>query len=188
MEQEGGVGVGGVAKAAAGPEPKAPGGAAEAAEPKAPGGAAEAAEPKAPGGAAEAAKPKAPGGAEAAGEAAAAEPAGVDGPAMIVSTYPDRTAALRAARRVVADGLAACVNIADVTSVYAWKGRIEEDLECLAVFKTTRRARESLARSIADEHPYEVPEVVEIALRGVGRPYAQWLADSTSSAAADGCG
>ena len=105
-----------------------------------------------------------------------------DGPAMILSTYPNRTAALRAARRVVGDGLAACVNITDVTSVYTWQGRIEEDPECLAVFKTTRRARRALARSIAGAHPYEVPEVVEIGLRGADRPYAQWLAESTAAA------
>lgn len=105
---------------------------------------------------------------------------------MLVSTYPNRAAALRAARRAVAGGLAACVNITDVTSVYAWQGRIEEGPECLAVFKTTRQARRRLARYIADGHPYEVPEVVEVALRGAGRPYAQWLADSTSAAAAGG--
>ena len=102
---------------------------------------------------------------------------------MILSTYPDRAAALRAARRVVGTGLAACVNITDVTSVYTWQGRIEEDPECLAVFKTTRRASKALARSIVGAHPYEVPEVVEIGLRGADRQYAQWLAESTAAAA-----
>ena len=125
------------------------------------------------------------GAAEAGGGVAAATATAATRPVMIVSTYPDRAAALRAARLAVADGLAACVNIADVTSVYAWQGRIEEGPECLAVFKTTRRARRRLARYIADGHPYEVPEVVEVALRGAGRPYAQWLADSTSTAAAE---
>lgn len=102
------------------------------------------------------------------------------GPVVVVSTYPDRPAALRAARDAVGAGLAACVNLADISSVYRWNGRIEEGAECLAVFKTTLPAREALRGRIAATHPYDVPEIVELAAGPVNAPYLDWLAESTS--------
>lgn len=97
---------------------------------------------------------------------------------MVVSTYPDRPAALRAARDAVGSGLAACVNMADIASVYRWKGRIEEGAECLAVFKTTVSSREALKGRIAAAHPYDVPEIVELSVDAVNAPYLEWLAES----------
>ena len=102
------------------------------------------------------------------------------GPAAVVSTYPDREAALRAARDAVGAGLAACVNMADVSSVYRWNGRIEEGAECLALFKTTRPALGALKGRIAATHPYDVPEIAELAIGPVNGPYLDWLAESTS--------
>ena len=99
---------------------------------------------------------------------------------MVVSTYPDRAAALRAARGMVGDGLAACANLADITSVYRWNGRIEEGAECLAVFKTTIASREALKGRIAATHPYDVPEIAELAAGSVNAAYLEWLAESTS--------
>ena len=105
------------------------------------------------------------------------------GPAAVVSTYPDRQAALRAARDAVGSGLAACVNMADISSVYRWNGRIEEGAECLALFKTTRPALDALKGRIAATHPYDVPEIAELAIGPVNGPYLDWLAESTSGRA-----
>lgn len=99
---------------------------------------------------------------------------------MVVSTYPDRASAARAARDMVGAGLAACANMADVSSVYRWNGRIEEGAECLALFKTTARAREALKDRIAATHPYDVPEIAELAAGRVNAPYLEWLAESTA--------
>lgn len=110
------------------------------------------------------------------------------GPVVVVSTYPDRPAALRAARDAVGAGLAACVNLADISSVYRWNGRIEEGAECLAVFKTTLPAREALRGRIAATHPYDVPEIAELAAGQVNAPYLDWLAESTSGRACGSAG
>ena len=110
------------------------------------------------------------------------------GPVAVVSTYPDRQAALSAARDAVGAGLAACVNMADVSSVYRWNGRIEEGAECLAVFKTTRPALDALKGRIAATHPYDVPEIAELAIASVNGPYLDWLAESTRGRSGGGGG
>lgn len=110
------------------------------------------------------------------------------GPVAVVSTYPDRQAALSAARDAVGAGLAACVNMADVSSVYRWNGRIEEGAECLAVFKTTRPALDALKGRIAATHPYDVPEIAELAIASVNGPYLDWLAESTRGRGGGGGG
>lgn len=110
------------------------------------------------------------------------------GPVAVVSTYPDRPAALRAARDAVGAGLAACVNLADISSVYRWNGRIEEGSECLALFKTTLPAREALKGRIAATHPYDVPEIAELSVGSVNAPYLEWLAESTSGGGGSGSG
>ncbi|RNJ80283.1 MAG: divalent-cation tolerance protein CutA [Nitrosopumilus sp. B06] len=105
-------------------------------------------------------------------------------PAMIISTYPDKKSASQAASKLVADRTAACVNITKISSVYSWKGRIENTTEYLALFKTTARNKRLLKKAILETHPYDVPEIVEVDVASVNEPYMQWLAESTSNISA----
>lgn len=107
---------------------------------------------------------------------------------MVVSTYPDREAAARAARDAIGAGLAACANMADISSVYRWNGSIQEETECLALFKTTAGACEALKSRIAATHPYDVPEIAELAAGRVNAPYMEWLAESTRARGPPGAG
>ena len=102
-----------------------------------------------------------------------------EAPVMVVSTYPSRLAATRAARDAVGAGLAACANMANVASVYRWDGRIVEEPEYLVLFKTTAGVCEALKGRIAKMHPYDVPEIAEIAPAAVNKPYLEWLVEST---------
>lgn len=98
---------------------------------------------------------------------------------IVLSTFPSREAASEAARTLVSERLAACANIAEVSSIYAWRGKIEEGPEFLCVFKTAPDKCGALERRIAELHPYEVPEIARIGASFNG-PYSRWLAESTS--------
>ncbi len=100
-------------------------------------------------------------------------------PAVILSTYPDRESATKIADRLVRDRLAACVNISRVESIYSWQGKIENAPEFLALFKTTQANKDRLREQIEKTHPYQVPEVIEIAVPSINEPYLKWLAEST---------
>ncbi len=99
-------------------------------------------------------------------------------PVMIVSTYPNRSTIMKIAEILVSEKAAACVNISEVSSVYSWKGKIENASECIAIFKTTDKNRELLKKRIAQTHPYDVPEIMEIDVTSVNLPYLDWLAES----------
>ena len=62
--------------------------------------------------------------------------------------------------------------------MYSWKGKIENASECIAIFKTTDKNRELLKKRIAQTHPYDVPEIMEIDVTSVNLPYLDWLAES----------
>ena len=98
---------------------------------------------------------------------------------VIISTYPDKKSISKIANSVVKKNLAACVNYTKISSVYIWKGKMEETEEFLTLFKTTQGAMELLKKEIAKTHPYDVPEIVELKMDSVNKPYLDWLVKST---------
>ncbi len=101
-------------------------------------------------------------------------------PVIIISTYPDQKTVKKTANELVKKRLAACVNISKITSIYSWKGKLEDTSEFLAIFKTTQNNKNSLKKAIKETHPYEVPEIAEINIRSVNQPYLKWLIESTN--------
>ncbi|MEW5841305.1 divalent-cation tolerance protein CutA [Nitrososphaera sp.] len=102
---------------------------------------------------------------------------------IVISTFSGEAPASDIGRRMVEKGLCACVNLAPVRSIYAWKGRVEDQEEYIAFFKTTKESAAELKKELARAHPYEVPEIVEIKMSDVSRPYLSWLASSAQRVA-----
>jgi periplasmic divalent cation tolerance protein len=100
--------------------------------------------------------------------------------AVILSTYPNKKSISTIANKLVKQKIAACVNITKISSVYSWQGKIENADEFLAVFKTTQKNKLKLKAEIRKTHPYKVPEIAELDVTDVNKPYLQWLIDSTS--------
>ena len=75
--------------------------------------------------------------------------------------------------------LAACVSKIDVDSKFWWKGKIDEEKECLIIFKTRKELIKKLFEKIKEIHPYEVPEIIEIKVEKVNDKYFKWLKDVT---------
>lgn len=99
-----------------------------------------------------------------------------DAPRVLLTTAPDPAVAQRLARGWVEAGLAACVNVVPgVTSVFAWEGAVQQEDEVLLVVKTTAAGAARLERSLADDHPYDVPECVVLAPAHVEARYLDWL-------------
>jgi periplasmic divalent cation tolerance protein len=91
-------------------------------------------------------------------------------------TCPDTSTAERIAGVLVENGLAACVNLLPgATSVYRWRGRVERTTETLMVIKTTRSGYPALEERLAQEHPYEVPEIVALDISAGLTPYLDWI-------------
>jgi periplasmic divalent cation tolerance protein len=102
---------------------------------------------------------------------------------LLLTTFGAREEALRVARLLVDERLAACVNVVDgVRSVYRWKGKVSEDGEVLCVVKTTAARVDALRARLVALHPYELPEAVVLAIDGRAShaPYLGWIAGSVA--------
>lgn len=97
---------------------------------------------------------------------------------VLVETTLPRGRAGRAeawARRALIKRWAACANVAPISSVYWWKGRIESARELLVSFKTTRTQVAALVAWIRQSHPYEVPYVGVLPLTLKEPAYRRWV-------------
>lgn len=88
--------------------------------------------------------------------------------ALLYVTFPSRGDAETVAQTVLAERLAACVNIlAPCASIYRWQGKVERGEEVPALFKTMPQLAQRLRARIEALHPYDLP-VVEAWPAGVG--------------------
>ncbi|MEW6605064.1 MAG: divalent-cation tolerance protein CutA [Thermoproteota archaeon] len=102
---------------------------------------------------------------------------------VIISTFPSEESVADVASKVVANKLCACVNFVKIRSIYSWRGKLEDQPEFIALFKTTAKSAEKLKAEIAQLHPYEVPEIVELKMSDVSKSYLSWLVESTDGIA-----
>jgi periplasmic divalent cation tolerance protein len=94
---------------------------------------------------------------------------------------PSHEQALSFSEKLVKSDLAACVQIqAPCTSIYKWKGALENTMEYPMHIKTSSKQKMVVEQLIADTHPYEVPEIITIELSNVSQSYADWVASQTS--------
>uniref|UniRef100_A0A914CYP5 G-protein coupled receptors family 1 profile domain-containing protein n=2 Tax=Acrobeloides nanus TaxID=290746 RepID=A0A914CYP5_9BILA len=95
---------------------------------------------------------------------------------VVYVTVPSIEVGKKIAHEVVKSRLAACVNIVPgVTSIYEWKGKLEEDNELLLIIKTKSDQLENLKSSIVKIHPYEVPEFISLPIETGSDPYLKWI-------------
>ena len=101
-------------------------------------------------------------------------------PVIIVSTFPSKQSVTNIANKLVKKKLVACVNITKISSIYTWKGKIENQDEYIALFKTTKKNLLAMKKELKKLHPYDVAEIAEINVDSINQPYMRWLIDSTN--------
>lgn len=103
---------------------------------------------------------------------------------LVLTTVPtDLEGALAFARTLVAERLAACVNVlAEMRSVYRWEGQVEDEPERQILVKTTRERLEALWARVQQLHSYEVPEFLVVPIVDGSAAYLRWVKESTSTA------
>ncbi len=103
---------------------------------------------------------------------------------LVLSTCPDMATARRLAGVMVERRLAACVNqLPGLGSTYRWEGKVAHEKEVLLLIKTTAERYPALAQTLAELHPYELPEIVAVPVT-TGLPgYLAWVAEQTTDPA-----
>ena len=99
---------------------------------------------------------------------------------LVLCTCPDEDSARRLSGFLVREKLAACVNIVNpISSIFAWQGRIDTEQESLLLIKTTETAYSALEKTIKQQHPYEVPEIIAIPIQQGSMDYLNWIRENT---------
>lgn len=98
------------------------------------------------------------------------------GVSVVLVTAPDMEVAESLAYTLVDERLATCVNLLpNVTSLYRWEGAVQKAGEVLLMIKTTTDGFEALRSRVGELHPYEVPEILDVAIRGGDRRFLDWV-------------
>jgi periplasmic divalent cation tolerance protein len=94
---------------------------------------------------------------------------------VIMTTFPDLDLANSVAKILVAEKLAACVQVMpSMTSNYVWDGKLCQESEHLVLIKTLAANYASLAARLTSLHPYKVPEIIAIPAIAVEQNYLLW--------------
>ena len=95
---------------------------------------------------------------------------------IVLTTTPNVTEAENLAEKIVAEKLAACVQILPpMTSVYFWEGKVRKESEHLLLIKTLAANYKNLEKFIQANHSYDVPEIIALELKEVSEKYLNWM-------------
>ena len=102
---------------------------------------------------------------------------------LVLVTAGSEAEAELIAKALVAERLAACVNIlSPMRSIYRWEEKIADDREWLLVIKTRSERFADLETKVKTLHSYQVPEVIALPIAQGAESYLRWLRQETSPA------
>jgi periplasmic divalent cation tolerance protein len=94
---------------------------------------------------------------------------------VLVTTFPARPEAEKAARLLVEERLAVCAQVGDdIRSWYRWQGQVEQSPEVLLTLKVREDRREACAGRLQALHPYEIPEILAWPVAWAEPGYLAW--------------
>ena len=97
----------------------------------------------------------------------------------IYITTKDIAEAERIGRTLVAEKLAACVNIHPIKSIYGWAGRIQAEAEVAMLVKTKAELADEVIERVKALHSDEVPCILAWPIVKGSPDYLNWIQAST---------
>ena len=97
---------------------------------------------------------------------------------QISTTTATKEQAEKIVQHLVETKLAACVQInGPITSIYRWKGKVENAQEWLCLIKTREDLFDKVEAAIKSQHPYETPEIIAVPIVKGSKEYLNWIDD-----------
>ena len=97
---------------------------------------------------------------------------------LLYCPCPSQAEAIRLGRLLIANRLAACVNIIpEMLSILIWNGQTEETHEALLLAKTTGERLEAAKAFLLSEHPYDCTALLTFTAGSVPE-FAKWVTAS----------
>ena len=95
---------------------------------------------------------------------------------QITTTTETKEQADKISQHLVETKLAACVQIlGPITSIYRWKGKVENAQEWLCLIKTRDNLYAKVEAAIKSVHSYETPEIISVPIIEGSKEYLSWI-------------
>ncbi|QEG33998.1 divalent-cation tolerance protein CutA [Bythopirellula goksoeyrii] len=95
---------------------------------------------------------------------------------QIDTTTASEAEAQQISRGLVEQRLVACAHIiGPVSSIYHWKGQVEEDKEWHCLFKTRESLFNKVADAIRKSHSYKCPKIIALPIIEASEDYLAWM-------------
>lgn len=98
---------------------------------------------------------------------------------IVMTTCPSTETAKGLIDGLLNKKLAACIQSLDIKSNYFWQGSINEDKEVLLLIKTRKEFYCEIQEFIKSNHSYEIPEIIEVPIKGGFLGYLNWIDEVT---------
>jgi periplasmic divalent cation tolerance protein len=97
---------------------------------------------------------------------------------LVYTTWPSIVEAERVGREIVAQRLAACVNILPgMISHYWWQGKIERAEEAVMLVKTRASLAEAVGAAVKARHSYTTPAIMTVPVESTDPAYQRWIVE-----------
>ncbi len=100
---------------------------------------------------------------------------------LVYVTCADIDEARRIGRALVAERLAACVNLRPHEAIYLWEGAVESGNEIALLAKTTRSAFAACRDRVLALHSYALPCIVAFPVTDGHASFLDWVAGSVDA-------
>jgi len=95
---------------------------------------------------------------------------------IVLMTASSKKEAEDITHKLLEERLIACANIVDnVSSLFWWKQKIEQENETLVVMKSSEKMFKQLTQRIQQLHSYQVPEILALPIVAGSQPYLDWM-------------
>jgi len=98
---------------------------------------------------------------------------------VLLTTAPSRDEAVKIAKLLIDEKLAACVQLLPIESFYVWDGKTQNEAEVLLLAKTRTALFAPTIARIKEVHSYSVPEIVGTQFLAGFTPYLDWISEVT---------
>ena len=98
---------------------------------------------------------------------------------IVSTTVASHEEARRIAQVLLAERLAACVQLLEIESHYVWKGEQMAEPEVMLLIKTRADLFGQAIARIKSLHSYDTPQIVAQTFAAGFAPYLDWIAQNT---------
>ncbi|TWU18909.1 divalent-cation tolerance protein CutA [Allorhodopirellula heiligendammensis] len=99
---------------------------------------------------------------------------------IVWTTVDSQQTARRLATSLLGARLAACVQIdSPVESHYRWDGQVQVDAEYRLIIKSRSSLTSAVMDHLAQNHPYDEPQILVTPVTVASPGYARWVVDQT---------